>query len=131
MSIAIDDEREATQLCDGTKLSTSEDRMRGLEQNMLELARPRLIAIVQDLDTPYFIVVECAAHWFVNFPVRFLALNRLYAYERWCPSCAEIGTYTVCAGGNMTTRTVLKCFGGDFTALGAAAEGHGVSVGGV
>ena len=47
------------------------------------------------------------------------------------PVVQKRGAYTVFAGGTMTTRTVLECFGGDFTALGAAAEGHGVKASGV
>lgn len=51
-----------------------EYRVRGLQEDVLELARPWLIAVVEDLDTPHLARFERLADWFVDLPVGGLAL---------------------------------------------------------
>ena len=54
--ITIDDERISTQVCDRAELPSRKDGMRGAEENMLKLAYPRFVAIVEDFDAPDLVI---------------------------------------------------------------------------
>lgn len=73
-SLAPDQEREATLRCDGAELALREYRVRRLQEDVLELARPWLVAVIEDLDTPHLARFEGLTDWFVDLPVGGLAL---------------------------------------------------------
>lgn len=72
--LAPDQEREPALRGGGAELALREYRVRGLQEDVLELARPWLIAVVEDLDTPHLARFERLADWFVDLPVGGLAL---------------------------------------------------------
>lgn len=86
-SLAPDQEREATLRGDGAELALREYGVRRLQEDVLELARPWLIAIVEDSDAPHLICFEGLAHWFVALPVGGLALLRLWMRDSGIPGC--------------------------------------------
>ncbi len=85
-SLAPDQEREPALRGDGAEFALREYRMRGLQQDVLELTRPWLVAVIEDLDAPHLVRFEGLAHRFVYLSVGGLALLGLW-FERWCERC--------------------------------------------
>lgn len=75
--IAIYEQGVPALLGHGAQLPSGEDRMRSVKEDVLELAGPRLVSVVEDLDAPYPVGAYGTAHWLVDFPVGLLALRGL------------------------------------------------------
>ena len=76
-SVAVEHQGVPALLGHGAQLAHCEDRMRRVEEDVLELAGPWLVSVVEDLDAPYLVGAYGTAHWLVDFPVGLLALRGL------------------------------------------------------
>ena len=74
--LAVDEQGIAEQGRDGAEFALGEDGVGGLEQDVLELSAPRLVAVIEDLDAPDLVCGQGAADRFVDLPVGSLTFCR-------------------------------------------------------
>ena len=88
--LAVDEQAIAAQGRDGAEFALGEDGVGGLEQDVLELSAPRLVAVIEDLDAPDLVCGQGAADRFVDLPVSlltFFGLQESFA-SVWCATGA-------------------------------------------
>ena len=78
--VAVDQEGKTALLGEGTHLALSENGMRCVQENVLELSRPGLVSIVENLDAPDLAVFQRFTDRLVDFPMRHLTVSGLAGY---------------------------------------------------
>ena len=107
-SVAINQEREAALLGEGTKFSPSEYGMGCVQKYMLELRGPWLKSIVEDFDAPDLVIFQRHAYGLMDLPMRHLTFSRLVKQTASVTNSAQRGKrpYTICSCSSMTPRTI-------------------------